>query len=112
MTTHEFYEDTHQPWVRRDDNLKWFPCPACGSTTVLIGHDDVKDDNRDIDLYCDNSNCEFRNFRIIGMRTSSNAPRADVAALLAVDNGTPMEQHTAGILGRRQRETDIVVKPT
>lgn len=97
---------------------------------MLIGYDDVSGDNRDIDLYYDNSNCEFRNFRIIGMRTSTNAPRADMEALLAVDRGTPdeqlpdvlnlmnprhhdlIDQHTDGILDRRARETTIVVTPT
>ncbi len=60
---------------------------------MLLSHDDFAEDDLHLELYCDNSQCDVREFTVLAMR--ANEPyagrRADVAALRAVDDGSEGE---------------------
>jgi hypothetical protein len=120
------YTEGEQPWAR--SNPGQLRCPYCGGKNVINAYDDIADDELRMEFYCDNSDCEVRTFTIIPLRTNGPVAwkRADVAALEAVDRGIgdeqlpeiidlfkdwgKVEEHTAGILPRRRRSTEVILK--
>lgn len=120
------YEVGSAPWVRK--NFGEIRCPFCGAQNVLLSYGDVKEDDRRVELYCDNTWCEVRQFTILAMRTNNPFDRADVYALHEIDAGMEherlpdgvnimdpvvarkLEVHSDGILGRRRRATRITIK--
>ncbi len=100
-------------------------CPFCDAEMLTVATGDLGERER-MDLRCDNPGCEVREFVVLAMHTSDGPWRADVAALRAVDHGTPEEQERE-LLGlddedadadarlelrreRRQRLTSVVVE--
>lgn len=120
------FTEGDQPWGRH--NCGQMRCPYCGGQKVLVSYSDIADDELRMEFYCDNSNCEVRTFTVVPLRTNMPVAwkRADAAALEAVDRGIGdeqlpdsidiirqghlIEEHVAGILPRRRRKTEIILR--
>ncbi len=121
------FEEKSQPWAR--ENARSIPCPYCGKTTVLQSYGDISDDDIRVELYCNYSYCDVREFTILALRTNGRVQRADAIALEEIDSGTAEERlpevmnltspsdskliqiHSRGILPRRRRRVKIEITP-
>lgn len=87
--------NSSQPAARSEGAKIW--CPYCGSETAIVSMGDVPDDRGRMQLYCNNSYCDVREFEVIAFRAGPDAPeRADVLALQTLDEGTPAERAQYG----------------
>jgi hypothetical protein len=75
-----------QPTIR--SNPEGMACPYCGVRTLVLskGGDHPEDDIQ-IQMYCKNSECSAREIRIVADVRSDGPERADVLALMWVDEG-------------------------
>lgn len=94
---YRFGEDT--PAVRRGDESR---CPFCGGS-VIRSHNDVGADGTRVDLFCENPACDVREMAVIATRVGTYNPRADLAALNKIDEGTLVEQEEFGATATRDR---------
>ena len=126
MTGLEYIEG-NQPWVRQ--NAQQLICPYCGKKELLVSYGDVKKDDLRVELYCDNTYCDVREFTIVALRTNGRVQRADVIALEEIDAGTDSERlpdvisimsregsdlidaHTRGLIDRRRRDVKVEITP-
>ena len=117
----------NQPWART--NIAAMFCPYCGKQSLLRSFSDVADDDLRVELYCDNSNCDVREFNILAKRTEGLVQRADALALYEIDEGTAVERlshdinimdpearrsidrHQSSRLQRRRRKVKIEITP-
>lgn len=103
MSDEPRYDEGGEPTIRtaprgEHRHLLDFPCPYCGSKSVLISLGDIKNDKYRVELYCDNSMCDVREMVVLPKRTNEPVAwsRADVAALRIIDDGTEAEQEAEG----------------
>jgi len=64
----------------------------CGEVTAVASHHDREVDYGRIELYCDNPECEAREFVVLMVRGEGAHMRADVRALAAVDQYAPQAE--------------------
>lgn len=82
-----------QPWLRGilAESGGRGRCPFCGEKTLKQSDGDVVEDDRRIEMYCDNENCAAREITILAMRVAESDDRADVEALQTIDAGQDTE---------------------
>jgi hypothetical protein len=100
-------------------------CPFCGRQKVKLSCNDIAEDGLRVELYCDNPDCEVREFTILPLRLGQRIARADVGALQFIDRGddsgeddhmAPGElvrimEHNRRVLSRRNQDADVEVRP-
>lgn len=117
------YEVGDRPFAR--DNFAQMHCPFCGGSVLKQAYSDIDDDDLRVTLYCNNPQCDVREFTILAMAIGQRNERADVMALEMIDDGLPHErlpevvelgrdslriyEHRAGTLARRRRPTTITL---
>lgn len=91
------FEEGATPAIREAPDE--YPCPFCGKNTLVRSYGDLSDDNFRIELYCNNSYCDTREMAVIAKRMNGSVSghRADVAAIVAVDEGTEAEREEEGV---------------
>jgi hypothetical protein len=107
MAAGEFEEGT-TPAIR--DTPEEHPCPFCGKNTLIRSYGDLSDDNFRVELYCNNSHCDTREMMVIAKRMNGSISdrRADVAAIVAVDDGTEAEQEEEGVELIRDEHGEVI----
>jgi hypothetical protein len=73
------------PALRADPS--GFPCPFCGSPTLRRSYGDLPEDPVRVEIYCAAPDCVAREIIVICHTRNVGGPRADLAALDAVDAG-------------------------
>lgn len=102
MSTPPRYDEKHEPAIRKAQTaqrrLPGYPCPFCGSKSLLLSYGDIVADKYRIELYCDNAMCDAREMTVVALRMEGPVSdiRTDVAALAAVDSGSDEEQAEEG----------------
>ncbi|MGX6446739.1 hypothetical protein ACVU7I_01510 [Patulibacter sp. S7RM1-6] len=92
--SHEFDPVSDTPAIRSDPQ-SW-PCPFCGGQQLIISSGDLSGDPLRIELYCNSTWCEVREFVVLAQRAGGHERRGDVQALEAIDHGTIDEQRAEG----------------
>lgn len=77
-----------------DQHVFGYPCPFCGSEDVKLSYGDLDVDRLRVELYCNNSSCDVREFTVLALRAgvSETGIRSDVQALDLIDE-RPIQRH-------------------
>jgi hypothetical protein len=94
--------------VRESKRIEGYPCPFCGTMTLLQSDGDLTIDTERVEVYCDNDRCDAREIVILIKRGAGAHRRADVSALRAVERGTYEEQEADGAIVERDHDGNVV----
>jgi hypothetical protein len=76
----------------REKHVTGYSCPFCGVETLKLSYTDIWGDRLRIELYCENPNCDVREFIVLALRAEdATRNRSDVEALDLIDE-RPIEQ--------------------